>query len=187
MIRRPILLAVLLALTTTAMSPPPPVWTVARQASTIDLQVHAFGGEHAGRFETWQGDVRFDPVTPERTRATVVVQAASLKMHPAIATGRATGPAFLDAAHHPLIRFELRSLESVGGGRFNARADVSIKGHTRAITFPVALEVEGDSARMSGDFSVERADFDIGTSGPLNRLVGPRVRVRVALQLHHDA
>jgi polyisoprenoid-binding protein YceI len=183
--RHAVLLAGLLALTTTAMSPPPAVWTVAREASTIDLRVHAFGAEHDGRFESWQGDIRFDPAAPVRTRASVVVQAASLKMHPAIATRRATGPAFLDAAHHPQIRFELRSLDPVGSGQFTAHADVSIKGHTRAITFPVRLEIEGDTARMTGDFSLDRADFDLGTSGPLNRLVGPRVRVRVALRMQH--
>jgi len=66
-----------------------------------------------------------------------------------------------------------------------AHADVSIKDHTRAITFPVRLEVEGDTARISGDFSLDRADFDLGTSGPLNRLVGPRVQVRVALRMQH--
>lgn len=185
MTRGAVLLAGLLALMTTAMSPPPSVWTVARETSTIDLRVHAFGGEHAGRFETWQGDIRFDPASPDRTRASVVVQAASLKMHPAIATRRATGPAFLDAAHHPQIRFELRSLDPVGAGQFTAHADVSIKDHTRAITFPVRLEVEGDTARISGDFSLDRADFDLGTSGPLNRLVGPRVQVRVALRMQH--
>jgi polyisoprenoid-binding protein YceI len=184
--RRAVLLAGLLVLATAGMSPPAG-WTVARESSTIDLQVRAFGGDHDGRFETWTGDIRFDPADPDRTRATVVVQAASLKMHPAVATSRATGPAFLDAVHHPLIRFELRSLEPAADGAFTALADISVKGQTRPVRFPVILTLEGDRARIAGGFNLDRTEFGIGTSGPLNRLVGRQVRVRVALLIRREA
>tara|TARA_R110001606_G_scaffold71247_12_gene163560 strand:+ start:137467 stop:138027 length:561 start_codon:yes stop_codon:yes gene_type:complete len=184
--RRAVLLAGLLALMTTGLASPPG-WTVVRQSSTIDMQVRAFGGDHSGRFETWDGDIRFDPAAPARTRATVVVQAASLQMRPAVATRRATGPAFLDAARYPQIRFELRSLAPLADGTFTALADVSIRGRTRPVRFPVVLNVDGDLARMVGGFSLDRTDFGIGTSGPLNRFVGRQVQIRVALQIRREA
>lgn len=185
--RRAALLASLLALMTTGLAAPPSGWSVVRQNSTIDMQVRAFGGDHAGRFETWDSDIRFDPAAPVRTRATVVVRAASLQMRPAVATRRATGPAFLDAARFPLIRFELRSLDPVADGTYTALADVSIRGHTRPVRFPVTLNVEGDGARIAGGFSLDRTDFDIGTAGPLNRFVGRQVQIRVALQIRRDS
>ncbi len=168
----------LLALTGAGASP----WAVDRDASRIELSVRAFGGSHSGRFAEWGGDIAFDPTAPNRTRATVVVQSASLAMSPAVATPRATGPAFLDAARYPLIRFDLRSLEPLGGDRYTARAEVTMKGVTRPVTFPVDLRVTGDRAHLAGAFVLNRADFGIGTSGPWNRLVGRQVTVRVALQ-----
>ncbi len=168
----------LIALTGAAIIP----WTVDRDASRIELSVQAFGGPRSGHFTDWSGDIIFDPTDPERTRATIVVQSASLAMSPALATRRATGPGFLDAARHPLIRFELRALEPLGGERYTARALVTMKGVTRPIAFPVDLRLTGDRAHLTGAFDLNRADFGIGTSGPWNRLVGRQVTVRVALQ-----
>ena len=157
-------------------------WSVDRDASRIELSVEAFGSSYSGRFADWSGDIVFDPIDPARTRAAIVVRSRSLAMSPALISRRATGPAFLDAARHPVIRFDLRSLESAGGDRYTARAMVTIRGVTRPATFPVDLRVTGDRAHLTGAFVLNRADFGIGTSGPWNRLVGRQVTVRVSLQ-----
>ena len=160
----------------------PTSWTVLREASTIEMSVRAFGGSHRGRFDDWRGDIAFDPEAPGRTHATVVVQSGSLKMRPAAVTGRAVGPAFLDARRYPVIRFELRSLEALGGERYTARAEVTMKGRTRPVSFPVDLRVTGDRAHLTGAFVLDRTEFGIGTTGAWNRMVGREVTVRVALQ-----
>jgi len=179
MIRRAVLAGVL-AFGLAGAAPVP--WVVIRDASTIEMTVRALGGSHRGRFDQWSGDIAFDPAAPERTRATVVVQAGSLKMRTGALTGRATGPAMLDTTRHPVIRFELRSLESAGGDRYSARADITMKGRTRPVSFPLDLRVTGDRAHLTGAFTLDRTDFGIGTTGAWNRMVGREVTVRVALQ-----
>ncbi len=180
--RRAVLAFAVLALLTQTGAAPAIPWTVDRDASRIEMSVRAFGGSHSGRFAHWRGDIAFDPADPDSTRATVFVQSASLTMSPAVASRRATGPAFLDAARYPLIRFDLRALEPLGGDRYTARADVTMKGVTRPVAFPVDLRVTGDRAHLTGAFVLNRVDFGIGTSGPWNSLVGRQVTVRVALQ-----
>ena len=180
--RRAVLLAGLAVLGLGGWSDAPPPWAVVREASTIEMSVRAFGGSHRGRFDDWRGDIAFDPETPDRTSATVVVQSGSLKMRPAGVTGRAVGPAFLDAQRYPTIRFDLRSLQALGGDRYSARADVTMKGRTRPVTFPVDLRVTGDRAHLTGAFTLDRTDFGIGTTGAWNRRVGREVTVRVALE-----
>jgi len=179
--RRAVLLGALAALGLGGSAAPAP-WTVLHEASTIEMSVRAFGGSHRGRFDDWLGDIAFNPDAPARTRATVVVQSGSLKMSPAAVTGRAVGPAFLDARRHPTIRFELQSLEPLGQDRYSARADVTMKGRTRPVTFPVDLRVTGDRAHLTGAFTLDRTEFGIGTTGAWNRMVGREVTVRVALQ-----
>ncbi|MDP3369862.1 MAG: YceI family protein [Brevundimonas sp.] len=161
-------------------------WTVDQDASRIEMAVQAFGGSHSGRFNDWRGDVVFDPARPERTQATVVVQAASLTMGQAAMTRRAASPGFLDAGRHPVIRLELRSLQPLAPDRFTARAEVTMKGVSRPVAFPVDLRVAGDRAHLTGSFALNRADFGIGTSGPWSRLIGRQVTVRVALQARRD-
>ncbi len=90
------------------------------------------------------------------------------------------------AANHPTVRMQLRSLEPLGAARYTARADVTIKGRTRSITFPVDLSAEGDRAQMTGNLSLDRAAFGIGTSGPLNGLIARQVTVRVSLTARRD-
>lgn len=179
--RRAVLLGALAAVALGGTAAPTP-WTMVRDASTIEMSVRAFGGSHRGRFEDWRGDFVFDPEAPARTRATVVVQTGSLKMTPAAVTRRAIGPAFLDSARHPTIRFELQSLDAIGGDRYSARAEVTMKGRTRPVTFPVDLRLTGDRAHLTGAFNLDRTEFGIGTSGAWNRMVGREVTVRVALQ-----
>lgn len=179
--RRAVLLGALAVLGLGGSAAPEP-WTVVRDASTIDMSVRAFGGSHRGRFEDWRGDIVFDPDRPSRTRATVVVQTGSLKMSPAAVTRRAIGPAFLDAGRHPVIRFELQSLDALGGARYSAHAEVTMRGRTRPVTFPVDLRVTGDRAHLTGAFTLDRTEFGIGTTGAWNRMVGREVTVRVALQ-----
>ncbi|MFA4893080.1 YceI family protein [Brevundimonas sp.] len=174
------LLVALLAPLLTGAAPAP--WTFDREASRIEMSVRAFGGSHTGRFEDWRGSVVLDPAHPESARASVTVQAASLRMSPAVASRRAVSPAFLDAARYPVIRFDLKSLEPLGPDRYTAHADITMKGRTRQVAFPLDLRISGQRAHLAGALTLDRADFGIGTSGPWNGLVGRQVTVRVALQ-----
>ena len=178
--RRRAVVVGLLGLGLGAAAPAP--WVVIRDASTIEMTVRTLGVTHRGRFEDWRGDIAFDPDAPRQTRASVTVQAASLRMRSSGVTRRAVGPGLLDAARHPVIRFELRSLQPLGGERYSAAAEVTIKGRTRPVTFPLDLRVTGDRAHLTGAFTLDRTDFEIGTTGAWNRLVGREVTVRVALQ-----
>ena len=179
--RRAVLLGALAALGLAAAAAPEP-WAVVREASSIEMTVRAFGGSHRGRFETWRGEIAFDPAAPRGTRATVVVQSGSLRMRTSAVTRRAVGPGFLDAGRYPTIQFDLRSLEPLGADRYSARADVTMKGLTRPVSFPVDLRVTGDQAHLTGAFTLDRTEFGIGTTGAWNRMVGRDVTVRVALQ-----
>ena len=155
-------------------------WIFDKPGSTIELNLSALGQTRRGRFSDWAGSITFDPSAPSRTRASVTLQAASLRLTPSMGTERAIGPDFLDAARYPTIRFELTSVEPAGGDRYTARADVTMKGRTRPVTFPVDLSAAPSTARLTGAFTINRADFGIG-SGPWNRMVGRQATVRFNL------
>ena len=112
----------------------------------------------------------------------LLTKCAPVRPSPSAASSRATGPGFLDSARYPDIRLDLQGLRPEGGARYMAEAEVTIRGQTRTIAFPVDLRVSGDRAHLTGAFALDRADFGIGTSGPWNGLVGRQVTVRVALQ-----
>jgi polyisoprenoid-binding protein YceI len=177
------LAALLLALLAPLLSGAAPgPWIFDREASRIEMSVRALGATPTGEFEDWRGSLVPDPARLQDARGSVTVQAASLKMSPALAASRAIGPSFLDAARYPTIRLDLKSLEPLGGSRYTARADITVKGRTKAIAFPLDLRISGERAHLAGALTLDRADFGIGTSGPWNGLVGRQVIVRVTLQ-----
>lgn len=156
-------------------------WVVIAGDSAITLRVGTPLGSRVGRFERWSGDIRFDPDVPEQAQVGVEVEAASLRMSDTVLTRTAVGATFLDSGRHPRILFRLRGLDPTGPSRFTARADITMKGVTRPVVFPVSLRSDGGMAQMEGGFSLDRAAFGIGTGGPWNGLIGRQVRVDVVL------
>ncbi len=156
-------------------------WLVVPADSAITLRVGTPVGQRAGRFTRWSGDIRFDPDRPETAQVAIEVQSASLTMEDARLTATAAGAGFLDSGRYPRIAFRLTGLEPAGGSRFTARADITMKGITRPVTFPTTLRSDGRTAQMTGGFSLDRAAFGIGTRGPWNGLIGRQVRVDVSL------
>ena len=177
----PVLAAVALSLAAGGATGQTRRWTVITERSSIAMSVTAFGAREVGHFDDWSGDIRFDPVSPEAARVEIDVRSASLRMTHGAATRRAIGPAFLDAGRYPSIRFRLTRLDRIGPDRFTARADVTVKGRSRPVVFPVDLRVDGGTAQMTGGFSLDRDAFDIGTRGPWNAVIGRQVRVDVSL------
>ena len=156
-------------------------WAVVPAESLITMRVGTPVGARSGRFLRWTGDIRFDPAAPETAHVAIDVEAASLRMDDAGLTSTAAGSGFLDTGRYPRIVFRLTRLEPVGGDRFTAHADITMKGVTRPVTFPATLRSAGRTAQMAGGFSLDRAAFGIGTRGPWNGLIGRQVRVDVSL------
>lgn len=156
-------------------------WVVVPDQSTITLRVGTPVGQRTGRFTRWTGDIRFDPEAPETAQVDIDVEAASLRMDDARLTATAVGGGFLDSGRYPRVIVRLTGLEPAGGSSFTARANITMKGVTRPVVFPVTLRSTPGAAQMTGGFSVDRAAFGIGTRGPWNGLIGRQVRVDVSL------
>jgi polyisoprenoid-binding protein YceI len=156
-------------------------WVALRDQSSITMRVPGPLGSLSGRFERWNADVQFDPDAPEAARVSVTVEAASLRMNTSALTQPAIGPDLLDSGRYPDIRFRLRALQRLDRDRFQAEADVTMRGVTRPVSFPVTLRSDGRTAHMTGGFSLDRAAFGVGTQGRWHRLIGRQVRVDVSL------
>lgn len=167
-------------------------WSVIRDQSSITMSVRALGMRHAGQFADWtSSDIRFDPAAPDSAGATIDVRAASLNMRERGLTQRAVGPDFLDTEHYPTIRFRLRAVDrddsGARGTRLIARADATIKGRTRSVSFPLEVTRSGGVDRMTGGFVLDRIAYGVGNGGGLDSLIGRQVRVDVALTLRRIA
>lgn len=71
--------------------------------------------------------------------------------------GHLTGSDFFDTANHPTAVFKATKVEAS-----NVTADVTIRGITKSITFPVTLAKDGEGYLLSAVIKISRADFKVG-------------------------
>lgn len=137
------------------------------------------GHRHAIEATGGSAEIDWRPEDPASSRAVFTVPASSLR----IDTGRARelagldgGPGEddvaelqekmlsaqnLDAAGHPELRLEVTGVEPSSDGGLRVTADLTIKGRTRTVRFPVAVARSGSGTTFSGSFTVRQTAFGI--------------------------
>ena len=84
----------------------------------------------------------------------------------------------------PEARFVTTEFRALGGDRYEAVGDLTIKGIGRQIVLPFAWIIDGDQATMQGDVMLNRTDFKVGEGDwAKGKTVGLQVDVKVRLAL----
>jgi polyisoprenoid-binding protein YceI len=68
---------------------------------------------------------------------------------------------FFGVQKHPTATLYIKNAASKGNGLFDVTADLSIKGITKEVTFPVQLTFEGTLVKATADFKIDRSQFDV--------------------------
>ena len=110
-----------------------------------------------GRFSAVGGQLVIDGDDPLASWVRVDLDASSFRSGSAERDGVIVSPDFLDAEHHPIIRFESTWVDEVGDGRFIVRGDLYVRD---AVT-----DVELDARLLSID--ARRVSF--AATGSLSR------------------
>lgn len=157
-------------------------WTIDKAASSIH-----FGGTHAGksfdgRFDEWNGDIRFDPANLAGSKAVITVATISAKTGDATQEGSLKNGEWFNSARFPEARFETSSFKSLGGDRYEADATLTIKNKTIPLILPFTYKPQGDTAVVEGNVELDRAALDLGMfSDPAAEWVSKIIKVRIAV------
>lgn len=93
-------------------------------------------------------------------------------------------PDFFDAKQFPLITFESKSVKGVDGG-LEVTGDLAMHGVTKSITIPLkggkTVNFGGRRIGYTADFTVKRADFEIGNP-KFGNMLGADVYVSIGLE-----
>jgi len=115
-----------------------------------------------GRFKRFDATVSFDPAKPEATRAEFEVDVTSLDFGHAESETEAKKKGWLDTAAFPKARFVAASVKPLGGNRYEAAGELTLKGMSRAIVAPFTLTEAGGVRTVEGQFAVKRLQFRVG-------------------------
>jgi polyisoprenoid-binding protein YceI len=157
-------------------------WMIRPAESTIALEVTYLGSPVAAKFEKFSADIEFDPADLVRSTVTVRIDTGSFDSQSEDRDEFVKERGWFDIARFPEARFVTKSIRSVAPGRYEASADLTIRGITKEVKLPFALVIEGDVARMDGGLSLDRTDYGVGqgdwaSTKEVGSSVGVSVRV----------
>lgn len=133
-------------------------WQV--QDGTLGISVLQMGSNVAGSFANWTADIAFDPEAPDDIMGKVTVDIAVGSLTLGSVTGQALGAGFLEAETHPTATFTADILRA--GTAYVAKGTLSLVGQDVPVSLPFTLTLDGDTATMQGETTLNRQDFGIG-------------------------
>ena len=133
-------------------------WTV--QDGTIAITVQQFGSAVEGSFADWTADITFDETIDrgEVGAVTTVISVPSLSL--GSVTQQAMGADFFDAENHETAVFD--SIIRHGPDGYEADGTLRIKENEVPVLLPFSLALNGDTAEMRADLTLDRRKFGIG-------------------------
>jgi polyisoprenoid-binding protein YceI len=162
----------------------PSSWTV-DPASKLTFQGAMNGQVFNGTFKRWSAQIVFDPKALAASKAVVTINVASAATGDADRDQALPTDDWLAASKFAQATFVTRSFRDLGGGKYAADGDLTIRGVKKPVTLPFTLAISGDTAKMSGAIVLNRTTFGVGqgqwTTG---EVVDTKVTVNVSLTAH---
>ncbi len=167
---------------TTAPAKAAPVWTVDKAASRLTFRAVMNGQPFDGVFRTWDAQIAFDPHNLATSRATLTVDTTSALTGQPIKDAALPNSEWLASAAFPQATLVTRTITQVAPGRYQATADVHIRGVAWRTTVPFTVAISHDEGRMQSTVSLDRRTFGIG-EGPFRSPAPVDPEVQVSLRL----
>ena len=151
--------------------------------SSVKATFSQFNVPVSGDFKQFSGDVQFDPAKPEATKAQLTVVTSSYDLGDAQYNKEVAGKDWFDSKNHPNGLFKLSSVKPVAGG-FNATGELTLRGKTKVLQFPVKLTSGPKAHLFTGDVTIKRLDFGIGQGDWADTaLVADNVKIEFKMSL----
>lgn len=130
--------------------------------------------QSAGKFTDYKGSFQWDPGQPEKSKAQVTIQVASLDMGDEGWDDKIKGPDFFDAEKYPTMSFVSKSVKVTGKNEADVTGDLTMHGQTHPVVLHVRHNKTGRfpmgemyASGFSATASLDRADWGMGFGAPL--------------------
>jgi len=144
-------------------------WKILADQSEIGFSGSAAGQTIKGVFEEFSGDVKFDPEAPEQTESTIIIQIGSVSTGNSDVDGTLPGSDWFNTSEYPQATFTADSAVKAGGDNaYVLNGTLELKGNSGEVAVPFTIDVSGDTARATGDLTINRLEYGVGPDGPIS-------------------
>ena len=163
-------LLLLIGVTTTVLTMAQ--YKIVDSKSSINFKVKNLGINVSGTFGGMEGTISFDPKHPEEAIFRVSVNAKTVNTGIDMRDSHLKKESYFNTENYPRISFEsTRVLNSTEKTEWLIYGKLTMKNHSKDVSFPFTAEPAGDGFLFKGLFSINRKDFDIGGTSMISNNV----------------
>lgn len=146
---------------------------------TLALSITQLGNTSQGSFSDWRASITFDENAGPGPLGKVEVTVAIASLSLGTVTAQAMGPDFFDTDFFPEASFSGEITRTQTG--YVATGPLVIRDTSLPVSLPFDLILDGDTAQMTGQLSLSRLDFGVGTTMPDESALGFDVDLTITL------
>jgi len=147
-------------------------FTIDNSSSNVKWLAKKVTGEHngsvaikSGEFQVENGSISAGKFTLDMNTITVLDIPADDESNAKL-TGHLKSEDFFSVEASPEANFEIVSVEQIEGAaegqpNYNVKGNLTIKGITKAITFPATINMSDNSVKANAEFEIDRTEWDI--------------------------
>ncbi|NNU17672.1 YceI family protein [Parvularcula sp. ZS-1/3] len=164
----------------------PSTWEIDREASTIRFRATQNNKEFIGTFGAWNAGILMNPESPaEEGEIEAIIDLASADAGTNDRNNALPEEGWFNTALHPTAIYRSNDITDTGEGSYNAEGTLTIKGITRDVSMPFALEIAEDGRAIAdGSVLLDRSEFGVGSGEFAD---GKWVGLEVEVLLHIEA
>ena len=152
----------------------PAAYTIDPSHTHVDFSWSHFGFSHpVGRFDSIQGDFKFDPADPTQSSVTATIAIDSIDTGVKALDDDLKSPAFFDAAKYPTAVFKSTQVQRTGEHALKVTGDLTLHGVTKPLVLDVVVNKVGthpmrgtQAAGFDATTTIKRSDFGIAKYVP---------------------
>lgn len=166
------LLLVLFLLFTVAFSQKSVAQIIITEKSKVTFSVSHMTGTVEGTIMGMQGTVNFDENNLTGSTMQASVEAKTVDTGNNARDSDLRKDKFFQVERYPQVKFQSRTISKTAEG-YQVTGDLTIKARTREVIIPFQREVKNGETIYTGQFSLNRKDYDLGKSAfpPMGKTV----------------
>lgn len=115
-----------------------------------------------GKFKRHSAQLVFDPARLASAEARIGIDLSSIDTGSAEADEEVLGKSWFHAKSYPAASFVASGIRALGGNRYEATGQLTLKGRTQNVVVPVTFQQNGARGAFDGAFIIRRLDYAIG-------------------------
>ena len=132
--------------------------------SSITFKIKNAGIGVDGSFKGFQGTVDFNPDNLETSKFDVSVEAKTIDTDNGTRDNHLREEEYFGVEKHPKISMKSTKIEKISDGKYKATFNLTLKGTTKAVSFPFSYSKTSTGYKLNGSFEIDRRDFKVGGS-----------------------